>query len=297
MNVSSQPLPEAAQTGAPAPAAPALPLLHIRPSRGWRTLNLRELWSYRELLWFLALRDIQVRYKQTFFGAAWAILQPFLTMVVFSIFFGSLAWLDQKTGGVPYPLFAFCGLLPWQLFSYALTQSSQSVVNEQRLITKVYFPRLLIPMAPVVSALLDFAISFVVLLGMMLYFGATPTLAVFWLPAFVLVAVLAALAVGVWLSALNAIYRDVRYTIPFLTQIWLFATPIAYPSSLVPEEWQWLYGVNPMVGVVEGFRWTLLGAPPPSLAALGMSLGMVLFLLIGGLYFFRRMEKTFADVV
>jgi lipopolysaccharide transport system permease protein len=273
------------------------PVLVIRPVPGWKTINLRELWQFRELLWFLALRDLKVRYKQTVLGAAWAVLQPFLMMVVFSVFFGRLAGLDQRTGNIPYPVFAFCALVPWQLFSYALTQCSNSVINEQRLLTKVYFPRLLVPLAPLLSALVDFAIGLVLLLGMMLYYDVTPGPAVLLLPLFVLFALLAALAVGLWLSALNALYRDVRYTIPFLTQFWLFATPIAYPISIVPEQWRWAYGLNPMVGVVEGFRWALLGEAQPAWGALAVSAGAVVVLVLGGLFYFRRMEKTFADVV
>jgi lipopolysaccharide transport system permease protein len=280
-----------------APPVHALPMLRIRPTPGWKALNLRELWQFRELLWFLALRDIQVRYKQTLLGVAWAIIQPLMAMVIFSIFFGRLGGLDQKTPQIPYPVFVFCALVPWQLFNYALTQSSNSVVSEQRLLTKVYFPRLIIPVSPILSALVDFGISFILLLGMMVYYGVRPGAAVMLVPFFVLFALLAALAVGLWLAAFNAIYRDVRYTIPFLTQFWLFATPIAYPSSIVPQRWQWVYGLNPMVGVVEGFRWALLGTASPSVPALASSCLMVSALLVGGLYYFRRMEKTFADVV
>jgi lipopolysaccharide transport system permease protein len=276
---------------------PDLPVLRIRPAPGWKALNLRELWQFRELLWFLALRDIKVRYKQTILGIAWAVLQPVMAMVLFSIFFGRLGGFDQKTPEVPYPVFVFCALVPWQLFSYALTQSSNSVVSEQRLLTKVYFPRLIIPLSPILSGLADFGISFVLLLGMMVFYGVQPSAVVILAPLFVLFALLAALAVGLWLAAFNAIYRDVRYTIPFLTQFWLFATPIAYPSSIVPEKWQWVYGLNPMVGVVEGFRWALLGTVSPCVPALASSCLVVLALLVGGLYYFRRMEKTFADVV
>jgi len=274
-----------------------LPRLKIRPTPGWKAVNLRELWQFRELLWFLALRDIKVRYKQTALGVAWAVLQPLLTMLVFTIFFGRLGGFDQKTAGIPYPVFAFCGLVPWQLFSYALTQSSNSVVAEQRLLTKVYFPRLIVPLAPTLSGLVDFVISLGLLLGIMLYYGVWPDAAILLLPLFVAFALVAALSVALWLSALNAIYRDVRYTIPFLTQFWLFATPIAYPSSIVPPEWQWVYGLNPMVGVVEGFRWTLLGMDHPPWPALAVSFMVVMALLVGGLFYFRRMEKTFADVV
>ena len=229
----------------------------IQPSRGWVSLKLRDVWEYRELLYFLAWRDIKVRYKQTVLGAAWAILQPDLTMVVFSVVFGRL--LQAPSDGIPYPIFTFCALLPWQLFAHALTQSSNSLVSNERLITKVYFPRLVIPISAILAGLVDFGIAFVVLLGMMLYYGIVPTAAIVTLPLFLLLAVATALAVGLWLSALNVQYRDVRHTIPFLTQIWLFATPVAYASSLIPEPWRAWYGLNPMVGVVEGFRWALLG--------------------------------------
>jgi len=272
-----------------------LPKIVIRPSRGWVPLKLKEFWEYRELLYFLIWRDIKVRYKQTALGAAWAIIQPLFTMIVFSIVFGRLAQIPSD--GVPYPIFAFCALLPWQLFAHALTESGNSLVASQNLITKVYFPRLVIPLAAVLAGLVDFAIAFVVLLGMMAYYGIVPTMAVVFLPLFLLLAVTTALAVGLWLSALNVQYRDVRYTIPFLTQFWLFITPIAYPSSLVPEGWRTLFGLNPMAGVVESFRWALLGtasAPGPMLA---VSVAVVVALLVGGLYYFRRMEKTFADVV
>jgi homopolymeric O-antigen transport system permease protein len=267
----------------------------IRPSRGWVSLRLKELWNYRELLYFLTWRDIKVRYKQTVLGAAWAILQPLLTMVVFSIFFGKLGGIPSD--GLPYPIFAYAALLPWQLFSHALTESGNSLVSSQNLITKVYFPRLVIPFAPVFAGLLDFAIAFVILLAMMLYYGITPGMAIFTLPAFLLLAVLSALGAGLWLSALNVKYRDIRYTIPFFAQFWLFLTPVAYPASLVPERWRSLYGINPMAGVVEGFRWALLGSHQISFSMLGVSSLVVLLTFAGGLYYFRRMEATFADVV
>jgi lipopolysaccharide transport system permease protein len=267
----------------------------IRPSKGWVSLKLRDMWEYRELLYFLIWRDVKVRYKQTVLGAAWAILQPFLTMVVFSIFFGRLAGVPSD--GIPYPVFAFTALLPWQLFAYALTESGNSLVANQQLITKVYFPRLVIPISAVLAGLVDFGIAFVVLLGMMFYYGIVPTAAALTLPLFLLLAIATALAVGLWLSALNVQYRDVRYTIPFLTQFWLFATPIAYSSSLVPEPWRVLYGLNPMVGVVEGFRWALLGKSGGVGRLVIVSALVVSVLLFGGLVYFRRMEKTFADVV
>ncbi len=270
-------------------------LVRIRPRSGWRSLNLAELWRYRELLWFLAARDIKLRYKQTVLGVAWAVIQPLLTMIVFSIFFGRLGGIPSD--GIPYPLFALCALLPWQLFAYALTQSSNSVVNEQRLITKVYFPRLIVPISSVLSGLMDFGVAFLLLLGMMAWYGVTPGWAVVTVPLFVLLAVAAALAVGLWLAALNVQYRDFRYTIPFLTQFWMFASPVAYPSSLVPQAWRPLYGLNPMAGVIEGFRWALLNKADPSWGLLAVSTAAVVLLLTGGLLYFRRMEKTFADVV
>lgn len=271
------------------------PQVVIRPSRGWVPLRLAAIWEYRELLYFLIWRDIKVRYKQTVLGAAWAIIQPFLTMVVFSIFFGQLAKIPSD--GLPYPIFAYCALLPWQLFSHALIESGNSLVGNQNLITKVYFPRLVIPLAAVLAGLVDFAIAFLVLLGMMAYYGIVPTAAVLTLPLFLLLSLLTALGAGLWLSALNVQYRDVRYTIPFLTQLWLFATPVVYPASLVPEPWRILFGLNPMTGVVEGFRWALLGTAHAPGFMSAVSIAVVLALLVGGLYYFRRMERTFADVV
>jgi lipopolysaccharide transport system permease protein len=275
-------------------AAPNTDVLIIRPTRGWLKLNLGELWAYRELLYFLVWRDIKVRYKQTALGAAWAVLQPVLTMAVFSIFFGRLAKIPSD--GVPYPVFVFAALLPWQLFAYALTESANSLVSSQNLIKKVYFPRLVVPISSVLAGLVDFAISFVVLLCLMFYYHIVPTWAVLMLPLFVVFALATALSVGLWLSALNVEFRDVRYTIPFLTQFWMFATPVAYASSLVPARWRPLLGLNPMAGVVDGFRWALLGqagAPGP---LLWVSIGAVIVLLFGGLMYFRRMESTFADV-
>ena len=274
---------------------PELPVLIIDAGEQPPGKQLRDLWTYRELLYFLAWRDFKVRYKQTALGVAWAVIQPFFTMVVFSIFFGYLGKIPSD--GIPYPVFAYSALLPWSLFAHALNESSNSLVNNQGLITKVYFPRLIIPIAPLFVGLVDFGIAFVVLLGLMLFYGIMPGFALVTAPLFVLLAVVTALAVGMWLSALNVQYRDVRYTIPFLTQLWLFATPVAYPSSLLPEPWRSLYGLNPMAGVVEGFRWALLGqtqAPGPLIA---VSVGAVLALLIGGLWYFNRMEQTFADIV
>jgi lipopolysaccharide transport system permease protein len=271
------------------------PVLIIEAGGSHLGKELRDLWHYRELLYFLAWRDFKVRYKQTALGAAWAVIQPFFTMVVFSIFFGYLGKIPSD--GIPYPVFAYCALLPWSLFAHALNESSNSLVNNQSLITKVYFPRLIIPIAPLFVGLVDFAIAFLVLIGLMLFYGIVPGIAALATPLFVLFALVTALAVGMWLSALNVQYRDVRYTIPFLTQLWLFATPVAYPSSLLPEPWRSLYGLNPMAGVVEGFRWALLGrtaAPGPLIAVSSVA---VVALLIGGLWYFTRMERTFADIV
>jgi lipopolysaccharide transport system permease protein len=276
------------------PMGDALPVLRIEPSRGWVPLRLGELWEHRELLYFLVWRDIKVRYKQTALGAAWAILQPVLTMVVFSVFFGRLAKVPSD--GIPYPVFVYAALLPWQLFAYALSESTNSLVGSQNLIKKVYFPRLVVPIASVLAGLVDFAISFVVFLGLMMYYGIRPTLAVAMLPLFILFAVASALSIGLWLSALNVQFRDVRYTLPFLTQFWMFATPVAYPSSLVPEKWRTLFGLNPMAGVVEGFRWALLGKATSLGPLLAVSIAVVVVLLFGGLVYFRRMESTFADV-
>jgi lipopolysaccharide transport system permease protein len=276
-------------------AATAPTTLRIQPSRGWSSLGLRELWAYRELLYFLTWRDIKVRYKQTALGGAWAVIQPFFTMVVFSLFFGRLAKVPSD--GIPYPIFSYTALVPWTFFANGLGQSANSLVGSSNLIKKVYFPRLAIPLATVLSEAVDFAIAFVVLLGMMLYFGIAPTLNVFWLPFFLLLTVATSLGVGLWLSALNVQFRDVRYVVPFLTQFWMFATPIAYSSSLLDTRWRTLYAINPMVGVVEGFRWALLGthtAPGPMVAVSSI---VALLLLVGGGYYFRRMEKQFADVV
>jgi lipopolysaccharide transport system permease protein len=271
------------------------PVLILRPSTGFLRINLRAVWEYRELLYFLVWRDVKVRYKQTALGAAWAILQPVMTMLVFSVFFGRLA--KMPSDGIPYPIFAYAALLPWQLFAYALSESGNSLISNQGLITKVYFPRLVIPISAVLAGLVDFGIAFVVLLGMMMYYGITPGPAVLLLPLLIVFALATALAVGLWLSALNVKYRDVRYTIPFLTQFWMFATPVAYPSSLVPEPWRALLGLNPMAGVVEGFRWALLGKANPPGPLLIVSVVAVVAMLVGGLLYFRKTESTFADIV
>lgn len=276
-------------------ATASLTHIHIEPSHGWVSLRLRDLWDYRELLYFLIWRDIKVRYKQTVFGAAWAIIQPFFTMVVFSLFFGTLA--KMPSDGIPYPIFSYAALVPWTFFAHGLTQSADSLVGNGNLIKKVYFPRLVVPISSVISGVVDFAIAFAVLLAMMLYFRIVPTRHVIWLPLLLLLALVTALGVGLWLSAMNVHFRDVRYAVPFLVQFWQFATPIAYPSSLLPQPWRTLYGLNPMTGVVEGFRWALLRtetAPGPIVVVSSLA---ALALLVSGAFYFRRMEKTFADVV
>lgn len=272
-----------------------LPVQVIAPASGWVPVQLGEVWQFRELLAFLVWREVKIRYKQTALGVAWAMLQPFFTMVVFSVFFGRIGHIPSD--GLPYPVFAFSALVPWQLFAFALAESSNSVVANQRLVTKVYFPRVIMPMAAVGVGLVDFCLSLGVLLGLMAFYGVVPTSAILTLPLWTLLAVTTALAVGVWLSALNVRYRDIRYTLPFLTQVWLFATPVAYPSSLVPEGWRSIYALNPMVGVVDGFRWALLGrasAPPMTVAVSAVAM---LVLLTLGLFYFRRTERTFADVI
>ena len=272
-----------------------LPFIRIQPSRGWVNLQLAELWEYRELLYFLIWRDVKVRYKQTALGSAWAILQPLLTMVVFTLFFGDLAKVSSD--GLPYSIFCYTALIPWQFFSNGLTQSSNSLVGSAQLIRKVYFPRLAVPIGTVLSGVVDFALSFTVLIGLMFYYGIYPNSQIVWLLPLFLLALVVSLGTSLWLSALNVQFRDVRYIVPFITQFWMFATPVAYPSSLVPEKWRVLYGLNPMAGVVEGFRWALLGKAEPPGPMLFVSVAVVTLLLAGGLVYFRRMENTFADVV
>ena len=268
----------------------------IEPSRGWTSLKLGELWEYRELLYFLAWRDIKIRYKQTALGLAWAVLQPLITMLIFALFFGKLA--KMPSDHIPYPLFAFAALVPWTFFANGLTQASNSLVGSANLIKKVYFPRLVVPISVVLAGLPDFLLSFIVLLGLMLYYGIFPQLSVvLWLPLLLLLACATALGVGLWLSALNVKYRDVRYIVGFLTQIWMFATPVVYPASLLGGKWRLIFSINPMVGVVEGFRWALLKtdtAPGPSIL---VSAATAVVILITGTFYFRRMEKTFADIV
>lgn len=272
-----------------------LPRTIIRPSRSWATLRLGDLWQYRELLYFLTWRDVKVRYKQTVIGAAWAIVQPFFTMVVFTLFFGKLAKIPSE--GVPYPIFSYTALLPWTFFSQAMNQSSNSLVGSASLLTKVYFPRLVIPLSATLAPLVDFAIAFMVLTGMMFFYQIYPGVAIIWLPAFMVLAFTSSLGVGLWLSAMNVQYRDVRYVIPFLTQLWLFATPVIYPSSLLQGPWRFILGLNPMTGVVEGFRWALLGLGDTPGEMIWASTGVSLLLVVTGLIYFNRMEKTFADVV
>lgn len=276
------------------PATAASHKIRIQPSRGWVPLRLGDLWEYRELVYFLVWRDIKARYKQTVFGAGWAIFQPVLTMVVFSVFFGRLAKLPSD--GIPYPVFSLCAIVPWTYFANSLMQSSNSLVANTALIKKVYFPRLAMPVAGVLGGLVDLALSFSVLLGMMLFYGTRLTWNILWLPVFVLLALVTALGVGLWLSTLNVQYRDVRYVVPFLTQVWLFATPVAYSSSLLSEPWRTLYAINPMVGVVDGFRWALLGVRTPPGPVIGVSALVAIAVLLSGAGYLRRMERTFADV-
>jgi lipopolysaccharide transport system permease protein len=277
------------------PPAPHIDVVHIEPSRGWRNLDTRDVWRHRELLYFLTWRDIKVRYKQTALGAAWAVLQPFLTMLIFSVFLGRLAHIPSE--GVPYPIFAFAALVPWMFFSNALTLGANSLVVTPELVTKIYFPRVIMPAATIFAGLADFMIAFVVLLGMTAYYGIAPNPEVVFIVPLLLLAVVTALGVALWLSALNVEYRDVRYATPFLVQLWLFATPIAYPSSLVHGAWRIVFGINPMAGVVEGFRWALLGTSPAPGAMLLVSSGAALVLLATGLLYFQRVEGRFADVI
>jgi lipopolysaccharide transport system permease protein len=282
-----------------APASP-LPVEHpapatvrIEPPRGWFDLRLAEVWSYRELLYFFVWRDVKIRYKQTAIGVSWVVLQPLLTMGIFTLFFGRLAKLPSD--GLPYPVFYFSSLVPWTYFATALQSCTGIVVDNQRVITKVYFPRLVLPLSAVVSGLVDFAIGFVVLSIVLGVYGIRPGFHMVWLPPLLLLAILTALGVGLWMSALNALYRDVRYVVPFLIQFWMFASPVAYPTSLVPQRWRWLYGLNPMAGVIDGFRWALTGHGQPPGPLLLASTAVVLLILLGGLFFFQRMEGAIAD--
>jgi lipopolysaccharide transport system permease protein len=269
--------------------------VHIEPSIGWVSLKLKEVWKYRELFYFFVWRDIKIRYKQTILGASWAIIQPFMTMIIFSLFFGNLA--NIPSDGIPYPIFSYTALVPWTFFANGLLLASNSLVNNSNMVKKIYFPRLVLPMSSVYSGLVDFILAFLVLLLMMLYFRIYPTVYIVWLPLFILLALVTALGTGFWFSAMNAQFRDIRYIVPFLVQAWLFITPIVYPSSLLTEPWRTLYGLNPMAGVVEGFRWALLGtdtAPGPITIVSSI---MAVVILISGMFYFRRMEKIFADVI
>lgn len=267
----------------------------LEPPRGWLKLRISELWEFRELLYFLTWRDIKVRYKQTLLGIVWAIIQPLMTMVIFSVVFGKLAKLPSE--GMPYPIFAYTALLPWQLFSRALSDAASSVVSNQHMITKIYFPRIFLPTSSIISGLIDFSIAFLILLGMMFYYKITISWNILFLPIFLLLAVINAMAVGMWLSALNVRYRDVKYITPFLLQVWLYATPIAYSTTLIPEEWRVLYSLNPMVGVVNGFRWALLGQSFEVSSLFAVSIGVVVVFFFSGLFYFQRMEQTFADLI
>jgi lipopolysaccharide transport system permease protein len=275
------------------PEAP-VPTIIIRPPRKWVPVDFKELWEYRELLYFFTWRDVKLRYKQTGLGIAWAIIQPLFLMIVFSLFFGGLAQIPSD--GVPYPLFSLAALLPWTLFAEGMTRSTISMVSNANIMTKVYFPRLIMPVASIMSPLVDFCVAFGILIIMMAYYGFVPTINVIFLPLLVVFAMMTSLAVGLWLSALNVKYRDFQYTVPFLIQIWMFASPVVYPASMVPEQFRFLYALNPMTGVIEGFRWALLGTNPPT-GMIFISLGVVIALLVSGVFYFRRMEQYFADIV
>ena len=272
-----------------------IPVALIEPSRSWPSFNLKEIWDYRELLYFLIWRDIKVKYKQTIIGAGWAILQPLMTMIVFTLVFKKIA--DIPSDGIPYPIFAYTALLPWNLFAGALNRSTVSLVAQVSLISKIYFPRLIIPLSATISGVVDFAIAFVILVGMMFWYGIVPTAAVLSLPLFITIALVAALSVGLWLAALNVRYRDVGHTVPFLIQIWMFASPVAYPVSVVPEKWRLLYSLNPLAGVIEGFRWAMLGNESPDFVVIAVSAIAMIALLFSGIVYFKRTERTFADLI
>jgi lipopolysaccharide transport system permease protein len=269
--------------------------IYIKPSSGLAALNLRDLWIYRELVFFMIWRDIKVRYKQTLLGAAWAVIQPVLTMLVFNFVFGTIA--KVPTEGIPYPIFSYVALLPWGLFSAALNNASRSLTTNQNMVTKIYFPRLVLPLASVLGGLVDFAIAFLILIVMMVYYKITPTPAIWTLPLFLVLTVVTALGVALWLSAINVQYRDVNYVLPFLTQFWLFLTPVAYSAKVISDKWQIVYSLNPMAGVVNGFRWALLGTNTGPNIYMAVSVGISLIFLISGLFYFRSMERTFADTI
>jgi lipopolysaccharide transport system permease protein len=275
--------------------ARSLPIVRVEPSLAWSPLDIRELWEYRELLYFLVWREIKVRYKQTALGATWAILQPVTTMVVFSLFFGRLAKISSD--GVPYPIFSFAALVPWTFFAAGVTQASMSLVQNARMVKKIYFPRFALPISAVLAGILDFAIALIVLFVMMVFYGILPTANTLWIPLLIALALTTSLGAGLWLAAWNVEFRDVRYVVPFIVQSWLFLTPVAYPSSLLTEPWRFLYGINPMVGVVEGFRWALLGTNRPPGVTILVSTVAALLLLVSGAFYFRRMEKGFADII
>lgn len=291
---------EAKQANAYLSDAPEVPVIIIKPSHGWVSLKLGELWAYKELLYFLTWRDIKVRYKQTILGGAWAIIQPLFSMFIFSFIFGKLAKI-QPDNNLPYPIWNYAALVPWLFFANGLTQAANSLVGSANLIKKVYFPRLAVPTATILSGVVDFLLAFSVLIGMMFWFGVMPNGNIIWLPLYLLLAIVASLGVGLWLAAMNVQFRDVRYVVPFLVQVWMYASPIVYPSSLIQKQlgefWVTLYGLNPMVGVVEGFRWALLGTDGPLASTLVASTVAAVALLVSGAFYFRRMEKTFADVV
>ncbi len=272
-----------------------IPSIVIQPTKGLFNLDLPAIWQYRELLRSLVWRDIKVRYKQTAIGAGWAILQPLLTMVIFTVIFGNLAKIPSD--GLPYPVFAYTALLPWTFFAQGLNRTGNSLVGNAQLITKVYFPRLLMPLSALGAPAVDFLLSFLILLGLMAWYGITPTWSVLALPLFLLLALLTAMTAGLWLSPINVKYRDVSYTLPFLTQVWMYSSPVVYPVSLVPERWRWLYSLNPMVGVIEGFRWALLGKERPDLTMIAMSAAVIFVFFLGGIVFFKRMERMFVDIV
>jgi lipopolysaccharide transport system permease protein len=267
----------------------------IRPLKGWSALGMFELWQYRELLYFMAWRDIKVRYKQTVIGILWAIIQPFMTMIVFTLFFGRMAQLP--TDGLPYPIFYYAGLLPWTFFSGGIRQASNSLIEGSNMVKRVYFPRMVMPIGAILSLVLDFALAFLLLLGMMVYYGLQPTVNVIWLPLLLVLAFITALGIGLWLSALNVQFRDIRYALPFLIQLWLFITPVVYPASLLSESWRAIYALNPMVGVVEGFRWALLGTDTRPGFTIVISTVTAIILLLSGAFYFKRVERTFADVI
>jgi lipopolysaccharide transport system permease protein len=267
----------------------------ITPSTGWISLNIREVWAYRELLGLLAWRDVSVRYKQSIVGIGWAIIQPVMTMIIFTIIFGNFAKLPSD--GIPYPVFTYCALLPWNYFARSLGDSSDSLVGSSHLITKVYFPRLILPISKVFAGLIDLSIAFIILIGLMVWYRIVPTAGILLLPVFIFVAMLAALGVGFWFTALNVLYRDVKFVVPFLVQFWMYASPVAYSTSIIPDKWKWIYGLNPMVGVVEGFRWALFGKTAPNISMFLISISIIFVMLITGLYYFKRMEKTFADII